>query len=93
MVSFSCLKDESLTALLSPRPDPAKLVQQSGGGGLDVALSSSSLGGLSHSVLTSVPPPYQPVSVSHLESSSSLDEPQDYLWLSNCESKKPETSR
>ncbi|XP_062333879.1 GRB2-associated-binding protein 1 isoform X1 [Osmerus eperlanus] len=37
-----------------------------------------------------VPPPYQPVSVRHLDSQSSLDEPQDYLWLANCESKKPE---
>ncbi|XP_062333892.1 GRB2-associated-binding protein 1 isoform X12 [Osmerus eperlanus] len=40
-----------------------------------------------------VPPPYQPVSVRHLDSQSSLDEPQDYLWLANCESKKPEPNR
>ena len=44
-------------------------------------------------VLAGVPPPYQPVSVRHLDSQSSLDEPQDYLWLANCESKKPEPNR
>ncbi|KAL1023758.1 hypothetical protein UPYG_G00045710 [Umbra pygmaea] len=44
-------------------------------------------------MLTNVPPPYQPVSVRHMDSLSSLDEPQDYLWLVNCESKKPEPSR
>ncbi|XP_044042500.1 GRB2-associated-binding protein 1 isoform X6 [Siniperca chuatsi] len=44
-------------------------------------------------VLSSVPPPYQPVSVRHLDSQSSSDEPQDYLWLVNCESKKPEPNR
>ncbi|XP_063074714.1 GRB2-associated-binding protein 1 isoform X3 [Engraulis encrasicolus] len=72
--------------------DPAKVVQQSGGAGVDMQFGSSmGLGPLAHSALTSVPPPYQPVSVSHLDSSSSLDEPQDYLWLVNCESKKPET--
>ncbi|XP_058884354.1 GRB2-associated-binding protein 1-like isoform X3 [Acipenser ruthenus] len=38
----------------------------------------------------SLPPPYQPVSIRHLESSSTQEEPQDYLWLSNCESKKLE---
>lgn len=85
-----------LSLLLSPPfsgpPDPAKVVQQSGGAGVDGTLGTS-LGSLGHSVLTSVPPPYQPVSVSHLESSSSLDEPQDYLWLVNCESKKPDTGR
>ncbi|XP_062379283.1 GRB2-associated-binding protein 1 isoform X3 [Sardina pilchardus] len=72
--------------------DPSKVAQQAGSAGVDMGLGSS-LGPLGHSVLTSVPPPYQPVSVSHLESSSSLDEPQDYLWLVNCESKKPDTSR
>ncbi|XP_034087203.1 GRB2-associated-binding protein 1 isoform X9 [Gymnodraco acuticeps] len=41
-------------------------------------------------MLTSVPPPYQPVSVRHLDSQSSSEEPQDYLWLVNCESKKPD---
>lgn len=44
-------------------------------------------------VLSSVPPPYQPVSVRHLDSQSSSEEPQDYLWLVNCESKKPEPNR
>ncbi|XP_063739524.1 GRB2-associated-binding protein 1 isoform X3 [Eleginops maclovinus] len=44
-------------------------------------------------MLTSVPPPYQPVSVRHLDSQSSSEEPQDYLWLVNCESKKPEPNR
>lgn len=44
-------------------------------------------------VLSSVPPPYQPVNVRHLESQSSSEEPQDYLWLVNCESKKPEPNR
>ncbi|XP_070406180.1 GRB2-associated-binding protein 1 isoform X4 [Nothobranchius furzeri] len=40
-------------------------------------------------VLPNVPPPYQPVSVRQLEPQSS-SEVQDYLWLANCESKKPE---
>uniref|UniRef100_A0A3P8R838 PH domain-containing protein n=1 Tax=Astatotilapia calliptera TaxID=8154 RepID=A0A3P8R838_ASTCA len=44
-------------------------------------------------VFTNVPAPYQPVSVRHLDSQSSSEEPQDYLWLANCESKKPEPSR
>ncbi|XP_060913389.1 GRB2-associated-binding protein 1 isoform X4 [Labrus mixtus] len=44
-------------------------------------------------MLTNVPPPYQPVSVRHLDSQSSTEEPQDYLWLVNCESKKPEPNR
>lgn len=43
--------------------------------------------------LTNLPPPYQPVSVRHLDSQSSSEEPQDYLWLVNCESKKPEPNR
>ncbi|XP_073321460.1 GRB2-associated-binding protein 1 isoform X1 [Pagrus major] len=43
--------------------------------------------------LSNVPPPYQPVSVRHLDSQSSSEEPQDYLWLVNCESKKPEPNR
>ncbi|XP_030643545.1 GRB2-associated-binding protein 1 [Chanos chanos] len=68
--------------------------QLSGGvsGGLVVDVPPhSALGGVvGPSGLANVPPPYQPVSVRHLESSSSLDEPQDYLWLVNCESKKPE---
>ncbi|XP_023655028.2 GRB2-associated-binding protein 1 isoform X3 [Paramormyrops kingsleyae] len=43
-------------------------------------------------VIASVPPPYQPVSVRHLEHSSDLEEPQEYVLLVNCESKKPDTS-
>uniref|UniRef100_A0A3Q2CBI1 GRB2-associated binding protein 1 n=1 Tax=Cyprinodon variegatus TaxID=28743 RepID=A0A3Q2CBI1_CYPVA len=42
------------------------------------------------SMLGGIPPPYQPVSVRHLDSQSSSEDPQDYLWLANCESKKPE---
>ncbi|XP_059821105.1 GRB2-associated-binding protein 1 isoform X3 [Hypanus sabinus] len=38
----------------------------------------------------SLPPPYQPINIQHLESFSSQEDPQDYLWLANCESKKPE---
>ncbi|XP_041115912.1 GRB2-associated-binding protein 1-like isoform X6 [Polyodon spathula] len=45
------------------------------------------------SSIGSLPPPYQPVNVRHLESSSSQEEPQDYLWLSNCESKRLEPAR
>uniref|UniRef100_A0A6Q2Z011 PH domain-containing protein n=1 Tax=Esox lucius TaxID=8010 RepID=A0A6Q2Z011_ESOLU len=51
-----------------------------------------SLGG-PPAMLTNVPPPYQPVSVRHMDSQSSLDEPQDYLWLVNCESRKPDPNR
>ncbi|MEQ2164269.1 hypothetical protein GOODEAATRI_004786 [Goodea atripinnis] len=45
------------------------------------------------SVVGGVPPPYHPVSVRHLDSQSSSEDPQDYLWLANCESKKPEPNR
>uniref|UniRef100_A0A3B3ZH18 PH domain-containing protein n=1 Tax=Periophthalmus magnuspinnatus TaxID=409849 RepID=A0A3B3ZH18_9GOBI len=46
------------------------------------------------SVLSAIPPPYQPVHVPHLESQSSSEEPtEDYLWLVNCESKKPDPHR
>ncbi|KAJ8373823.1 hypothetical protein SKAU_G00044030 [Synaphobranchus kaupii] len=45
------------------------------------------------SPMNNVPPPYQPVSVRHLDTSSSLEEPQDYLWLVNCVSKTPESVR
>uniref|UniRef100_A0A1A7WRM8 GRB2-associated binding protein 1 n=1 Tax=Iconisemion striatum TaxID=60296 RepID=A0A1A7WRM8_9TELE len=48
--------------------------------------------GQTASVLPNVPPPYQPVSVRQLEPQSS-SEVQDYLWLANCESKKPEPNR
>lgn len=58
--------------------------------GLDLAPRSEMIGS---SVLARVPPPYQPVSVGHLDSSSSLDDTQDYLLLQHCESKKPEPGR
>lgn len=60
---------------------------------MDVAPNAGLGGVVGASALGNVPPPYQPVNVRHLESSSSLDEPQDYLWLANCESKKPEPNR
>lgn len=53
----------------------------------------ANIDGLTASMLSGVPPPYQPVSVRHLESQSSSEEPQDYLWLANCESKKPVPNR
>ncbi|XP_051993008.1 GRB2-associated-binding protein 1-like isoform X2 [Xyrauchen texanus] len=59
-------------------------------GGLVVDVAPNA--GLGASALANVPPPYHPVSVKHLDDSS-LDEPQDYLWLVNCESKKPEPNR
>ncbi|XP_077426703.1 GRB2-associated-binding protein 1 isoform X1 [Vanacampus margaritifer] len=43
--------------------------------------------------LSAVPPPYQPVSVRHLDSQSSTEESQDYLLLLNCKSKKPDANR
>nr|XP_033795841.1 GRB2-associated-binding protein 1 isoform X2 [Geotrypetes seraphini] len=45
------------------------------------------------SSLCSLPPPYQPINIQHLESSSNQEDPQDYLLLINCQSKKPEPSR
>uniref|UniRef100_A0A665UE68 PH domain-containing protein n=1 Tax=Echeneis naucrates TaxID=173247 RepID=A0A665UE68_ECHNA len=59
----------------------------------DPTLSLGNIVGPAAGVLSSVPPPYQPVSVRHLDSQSSSEEPQDYLWLANCESKKPEPNR
>uniref|UniRef100_A0A8C7ZDU9 GRB2-associated binding protein 1 n=1 Tax=Oryzias sinensis TaxID=183150 RepID=A0A8C7ZDU9_9TELE len=73
--------------------DASKAAHQSITGGLVVDTPPhAALGnvGPAASVLSGVPPPYQPVSVQHLNSQSSSDEPQDYLWLANCESKKPE---
>ncbi|XP_052401598.1 GRB2-associated-binding protein 1 isoform X5 [Carassius gibelio] len=61
-----------------------------GGLVVDMAPSGGPGGALGASALANLPPPYQPVSIRPLGSSSSLDEPQDYLWLLNCESKKPE---
>ncbi|XP_053478026.1 GRB2-associated-binding protein 1 isoform X2 [Ictalurus furcatus] len=72
--------------------DSAKASHQStmgGGSVMDVPPRSGLMGSSS---LPSVPPPYQPVSVGHLDSSSSLDDTQDYLLLLHCESKKPEPS-
>ncbi|KAK7161613.1 hypothetical protein R3I94_004332 [Phoxinus phoxinus] len=64
-----------------------------GGLVVDMAPSGGSGGALGASALANLPPPYQPVSIRPMGSSSSLDEPQDYLWLLNCESKKPEPNR
>ncbi|XP_041699200.2 GRB2-associated-binding protein 1 isoform X9 [Coregonus clupeaformis] len=76
--------------------EAAKAAHQAGSGGSVVDTPPHPglgvLGG-PPAMLTNVPPPYQPVSVRHLDSESSLDEPQDYLWLVNCESKKPEPNR
>lgn len=40
-----------------------------------------------------LPPPYQLLNVLPLESVSSQEDPQDYLLLINCRSKKPEPAR
>ncbi|XP_029454856.1 GRB2-associated-binding protein 1 isoform X2 [Rhinatrema bivittatum] len=45
------------------------------------------------SPLGSLPPPYQPINIQHLESSSIQEDPPDYLLLINCQSKKPEPNR
>ncbi|XP_073790246.1 GRB2-associated-binding protein 1 isoform X13 [Danio rerio] len=76
--------------------DSAKVshhVNVPGGLVVDMAPSGGLGGALGASALANLPPPYQPVSIRQLGSSSSLDEPQDYLWLLNCESKKPEPNR
>ncbi|XP_035024513.2 GRB2-associated-binding protein 1 isoform X6 [Hippoglossus stenolepis] len=76
--------------------EAAKAAHQSAIGGLVVDTPPHpSLGHIvgQAAILTNVPPPYQPVSVRHLDSQSSSEEPQDYLWLVNCESKKPEPNR
>ncbi|XP_028289240.1 GRB2-associated-binding protein 1 isoform X2 [Parambassis ranga] len=74
--------------------DAAKAAHQSATGGLVVDTpphpALGNIVGPAAVVLSNVPPPYQPVSVRHLDSQSSSEEPQDYLWLANCESKKPE---
>ncbi|KAJ8000697.1 hypothetical protein DPEC_G00183050 [Dallia pectoralis] len=69
--------------------------QAAGGGSVVDTPPHQSMGPLGGppAMLTNVPPPYQPVSVRHMDSQSSLDEPQDYLWLVNCESKKPDPNR
>ncbi|XP_023259974.1 GRB2-associated-binding protein 1 isoform X5 [Seriola lalandi dorsalis] len=77
--------------------EAAKAAHQSAIGGLVVDTpphpALGNIVGPAAGVLSSVPPPYQPVSVRHLDSQSSSEEPQDYLWLANCESKKPEPNR
>ncbi|XP_016087354.1 GRB2-associated-binding protein 1 isoform X3 [Sinocyclocheilus grahami] len=76
--------------------DSAKISHQvnvPGGLVVDMAPSVGPGGAFGASALANLPPPYQPVSIRPLGSSSSLDEPQDYLWLLNCESKKPEPNR
>ncbi|XP_028289483.1 GRB2-associated-binding protein 1 isoform X6 [Parambassis ranga] len=77
--------------------DAAKAAHQSATGGLVVDTpphpALGNIVGPAAVVLSNVPPPYQPVSVRHLDSQSSSEEPQDYLWLANCESKKPEPNR
>ncbi|XP_029106110.1 GRB2-associated-binding protein 1-like isoform X2 [Scleropages formosus] len=55
--------------------------------------TDEALGDAEPSPMSGVPPPYHPVSVRHLESSSSQEEAPDYLLLINCESKKPGSSR
>uniref|UniRef100_A0A8D0GTL8 GRB2 associated binding protein 1 n=1 Tax=Sphenodon punctatus TaxID=8508 RepID=A0A8D0GTL8_SPHPU len=42
---------------------------------------------------SSLPPPYQLINIPPLEPSSSQEDPQDYLLLINCQSKKPEPTR
>ncbi|XP_029003850.1 GRB2-associated-binding protein 1 isoform X7 [Betta splendens] len=77
--------------------EAAKAAHQSALGGLVVDTpphpALGNIVGPAAAVLSSVPPPYQPVSVRHLDSQSSSEEPQDYLWLVNCESKRPEPNR
>uniref|UniRef100_A0A3Q2XJJ9 GRB2-associated binding protein 1 n=1 Tax=Hippocampus comes TaxID=109280 RepID=A0A3Q2XJJ9_HIPCM len=77
--------------------EAAKAGHQSAIGGLVVDTPPhTALGnvmGSAAALLSAVPPPYQPVSVRHLDSQSSTEEPQDYLWLVNCESKKPDANR
>ncbi|KAM9769709.1 GRB2-associated-binding protein 1 isoform 7-T8 [Menidia menidia] len=73
--------------------EAAKNAHQSATGGLVVDTPPNpvlSNIGPTASMISGVPPPYQPVRVRQLDSQSSSEEPQDYLWLANCESKKPE---
>ncbi|XP_075319248.1 GRB2-associated-binding protein 1 isoform X6 [Odontesthes bonariensis] len=77
--------------------DAAKAAHQSATGGLVVDTpphpALSNFVGPTASMMSGVPPPYQPVRVRQLDSQSSSEEPQDYLWLAHCESKKPEPNR
>ncbi len=95
MISLSVKLSDNLSYLLHST-DSAKISHQvnvPGGMVVDMAPSGGLGGALGASALANLPPPYQPVSIRPLGSSSSLDEPQDYLWLLNCESKKPEPNR
>lgn len=40
-----------------------------------------------------LPPPYQLINIPPSESASNQEDPQDYLLLINCQSKKPEPTR
>ncbi|XP_023646747.1 GRB2-associated-binding protein 1-like isoform X1 [Paramormyrops kingsleyae] len=76
----------------NPTDEDGTKPSQPGGLGLD-PLPNPGLSATAPSPMNSVPPPYHPVSIRHLESSSSLEEAPDYLLLVNCESKKPTASR
>ncbi|XP_072112265.1 GRB2-associated-binding protein 1 isoform X4 [Mobula birostris] len=73
-------------------PTDEDAVKPSGTALTEVPLSVNAIQPSMPSVIPtgSLPPPYQPISIQHLESLSSQEDPQDYLWLANCESKKPE---
>ncbi|XP_063776482.1 GRB2-associated-binding protein 1 isoform X4 [Pseudophryne corroboree] len=55
--------------------------------------ASSELSTLAASHHGPLPPPYQLLNIPPLESANSQEDPQDYLLLVNCQSKKPEPSR
>ncbi|XP_072112264.1 GRB2-associated-binding protein 1 isoform X3 [Mobula birostris] len=76
-------------------PTDEDAVKPSGTALTEVPLSVNAIQPSMPSVIPtgSLPPPYQPISIQHLESLSSQEDPQDYLWLANCESKKPEPPR
>ncbi|MFT7815151.1 GRB2-associated-binding protein 1-like [Arapaima gigas] len=76
----------------NPTDEDGGKPQASSGMTMDT-LSHPAMGDVEPSSMTGVPPPYHPVSVRHLESSSSQEETPDYLLLVNCESKKPTSSR
>ncbi|XP_072898880.1 GRB2-associated-binding protein 1 isoform X6 [Hemitrygon akajei] len=73
-------------------PTDEDAVKPSGTALTEVPLSVNAIQPSMPSVIPmgSLPPPYQPINIQHLESFSSQEDPQDYLWLANCESKKPE---
>ncbi|XP_072898879.1 GRB2-associated-binding protein 1 isoform X5 [Hemitrygon akajei] len=76
-------------------PTDEDAVKPSGTALTEVPLSVNAIQPSMPSVIPmgSLPPPYQPINIQHLESFSSQEDPQDYLWLANCESKKPEPPR